>query len=440
MNDNPGIVSRATTAIRNSATFKVLTIGFLILILLVPAGMVRGLIREREKRQEEVVEEIASKWGSSQTITGPVISVPYQKTVLDKRGKKMRVTEFIQVLPDELDISGEAFPEIRYRGIYETVLYNTTLKISGKLACGEFADLGITARDILWSDARISVGISDMRGIREGIEATINGEKVAMEPGIKNCASVHSGVSAMIPEQKRPVEISFELTINLNGSQRLGFIPVGKTTTASLKSSWRSPSFDGAFLPAKRVIGDSGFEAEWTVLSLNRTYPQYWVSDRPSMDSSSFGVSLIMPADNYQKTTRSAKYAILFIGLTFLAFFISEVLQKIRVHPVQYLLIGFGLIIFYTLLLSLSEHLEFRRAYAISSVATVVLIAAYARSVLRKRSLALLVGALLAGLYAYLYVLLQREDYSLLLGSAGLFVVLAVVMFVTRKVNWYSRD
>ncbi len=421
-----------------SATLKVLTIGLLVFLLLIPMEMVRSLIWEREKRRSDVVKELSAKWGDSQVLVGPILTLPFGTTVPGPAGKAVPATHYLQVLPQSLDVAGAVTPEIRYRGIFEVALYNTKLRMTGVFARPDFKALGVSERDIRWDRAAIGFGITDIRGLRSDIRLTVGGHELAMNPGLPTDYPFPTGLSAIVPTARAAQELPFELDLDLNGSLQLAFAPVGKTTTVELTSPWTSPSFDGAFLPEARDVGPDGFTARWKVLHLNRDFPQAWIGSRYRPADSAFGVKMFIPADAYQKTTRTAKYALMFIGLTFLAFFISEVMNRLTIHPVQYALVGAGLVIFYSLLLSLSEQLSFGAGYVISAAATILLVAGYARAVLRKRSLSVMVGSLLAVLYAYLYIVLQMEDYALLLGSVGLFVILALVMYLTRRVNWYT--
>ena len=400
--------------------------------------MIKSLIRERENRKQEVIKEISSKWGHEQTIVGPIISIPYKRYFEDKDGKKIFSILYMHFLPDNIDITGKIFPKIRYRAIYEAVLYNTQVVITGNFSYPQIDEMDIPKENIVWSGAYISFGISDMRGIKEQIEAKINNIAISMNPGIESNDVIASGVSAKIQIKERVESYSFKFALNLNGTHQISFVPVGKLTTVSMSSSWPDPSFDGAYLPVERSIRKDGFTAKWKVLHLNRDYPQYWKGNKHKVYDSSFGVKLFIPIDIYQKSMRTAKYAIMFIVFTFMAFFFSEVMNKMRVHPIQYLLIGLAITMFYTLLISISEHINFDTAYLISSLAVIILIAGYAKSVLKHIYLSIMVGCILAILYAYFYLLLQLENYALLLGSIGLFVVLSLVMFMTRKIDWYS--
>lgn len=436
----PPPLKRAVTKVRESTTFKVFVIGFLVLVLLIPARMVRSLVRERERRQSGVVHEIASKWGGAQTVSGPILSLPCATTIQGPDGKPLRVTHWLHVLPDTLAVTGAVAPEVRYRGMYEVVLYNARIGLDAEFTLPDLKAMDLPEKGIAWDRAFIAVGITDRKGVREEIRARVNGSEVDMESGIECADVLGSGVSVRTPLNRRSGRITFQTDLNLNGSQRLAFAPVGKQTEVELTSSWDSPSFDGAFLPAERTVASSGFTAKWKILHLNRNYPQAWIGNQHAIKDSAFGVGLVIPTDAYRKTERMAKYAAMFIALTFLAFFLSEVLNRVRLHPFQYLLIGLALVVFYTLLLSIAEHLSFGRGYLVSSAATVLLITGYARSILKRGALAALVGAMLAILYGYLYVLLQLEDYALLLGSIGLFVILGLVMYLTRRIDWYGLN
>ena len=433
-------IKETTRRIGRSATFKLMMICTLILLLLIPASMVKSLIWERDSRKQGVINEINHKWGRAQTLIGPVLSVPYLVHMENKKGKATTVTRYLHLLPDHINIKSRINPEVRYRGIYEAVLYNTTLAMDGSFPPVPVKELRIAPEDIVWTGAFISVGISDMRGIKECIHAIFDGQKLAMEPGVETADVIQSGVSAGIQIDAGQKTRPFRFDINLNGSQQIDFSPVGKVTTVTARSEWSDPSFGGAFLPVERSVTEEGFTARWKVLHLNRNYPQAWKSGGHDLSRSTFGVTLFNPVDIYQKSMRTAKYALMFIVFTFMAFYISEVMNKLRVHPVQYLLIGLGIIIFYTLLLSISEQINFGAAYLISAGAVICMITAYAKAILKNRYVTLMVGGILIILYAYLYILLQLEDYALLMGSVGLFGVLGVIMYLTRKIDWYDMQ
>ena len=226
--------------------------------------------------------------------------------------------------------------------------------------------------------------------------------------------------------------------MNLNGSGQISFLPLGKSTSVKLSSTWKSPSFNGPFLPDEREVNEQGFNATWKILNLNRSYPQQWAGKNEKVAASAFGVKLFHPIDEYQQTMRSVKYAVLFITLTLVAFFLTEVINRVRVHPIQYLLIGSAICLFYLLLLSISEHSSFGLAYLVSSAASTGLVTLYSRSVLKSMPVSMTICGLMSFLYGFLYITLRLEDYALLIGSTGMFAVLAMVMYLTRKVDWYG--
>ncbi len=423
---------------KNKLGLKLLIIGALILVLLIPSAMIMSLIREREMRRDEAIFEVSEKWGHEQTISGPIISIPYKRHLKDEKGNWNIYTYYIHFLPDELTIKSEIEPEIRYRGIFEVVLYNTILEINGNFSSIDLKKFNISQNDILWDEAFFSVGITHMKGIKESIQVKWNDSVLDVNPGIESSDILTSGFSTRINIKTENENNEFAFNINLNGSGKLNFTPLGKETFVEVISDWNNPSFTGEFLPESREVTSEGFSANWKILQLNRNYPQSWIGNKYYINSSAFGVELLLPVDEYQKNMRTVKYAIMFILLTFLSFFMMETLNRKKIHPFQYLLVGTALIIFYTLLLSISEHLSFVYAYLIASISTIALITAYTKSVLKDKKLTSIIAFILIILYCFLYVLLQLQDYALLLGSIGLFVILAVVMYISRKINWYT--
>lgn len=433
-------------SLKDSIGLRLVLIGLLIFVLLIPSAFINSLVHERAGRRSEAINEITSKWSRRQTIGGPVVTIPYLQTWRDDKGETKSATKYIQLLPETLEISGEIRPEIRYRGIYKAIVYNAQLDVAGVFSFDKVRTMNIDADRLLWDKAFISVNISDMRGINQYVELKWGDEAVLFEPGIKQGNDLFtSGVSVNLPSIPADAvgRIDYALHLDFKGSQALNFLPLGKTTMVNLKSAWSNPSFDGAFLPKRYQIDSEGFSAAWQVLDLNRNYPQIWV-DTETKDAvvlaSAFGVNLFSPVDIYTQTTRAAKYMIMFVSLTFLVFFLAEVFSGRKIHPIQYLLVGGALCIFYLLLLSLSEHINFSLAYVLASASVVILIGTYVRGALGKRTIPLFTAGMLAFLYAFLYILLQNQDYALLLGSVGLFLILAAVMYLTRKLDWYQID
>ena len=423
--------------LKNSMGLRLGIIALLTLILLIPASMIQSTIEERQERRDSVISEINQKWGTSQILAGPVLTVPYRYYYRNAKDEIMSSINYLHFLPTSLQIIGKVNPEIRYRGIYEAVLYNSEIEFSGVFNSLDYSKFKIPQNDILWHDAFVAIGISDMKGIQDLISLKWNDSTIEPNPGIATNDVLDAGISAPISVDPKKQENKFNFKINLNGSSGLNFTPVGQETNVKITSSWKDPSFIGTFIPDEHEITENGFYAKWKILHLNRNYPQQWMGSQYKISTSTFGVDLLLPVDEYQKTMRTTKYAIMFISLTFLAFFMIELLNKKVLHPIQYLLIGFALLLFYTLLLSLTEHLLFKYAYILAAIANVGLITAYTRGVLKHYLQTVVIFAILTILYGYLYVVLQLQDFALLMGSIGLFGILAVVMYLTRKIDWF---
>ena len=427
---------------RTSITLRVVVIGILVLLLLIPLGMVGSLIQEREERKNNAVSEVSNTWGGAQTITGPIISVPYSATtrvdIGDGKTELREVTEYAHFLPEKLEVEAELAPNRKHRGIYDVVVYKSGVKLSGTFKPLANNALGINDR-LRWSEAFVSIGISDLRSIKEQVAMQLGNKSLAFEPGAPTNDVIGTGLSAafVCDTTNMHEELPFRIDLQLNGSTALRFAPTGKVTHAAMKSSWPDPSFSGAFLPDSSHITPEGFTADWTVLHLNRPYPQEFLGARNSeVEQSAFGTDLIVPVDEYQKNTRAAKYGVMLIVLVFLVFFFVEVLRKMRIHPIQYMLVGLALCIFYTLLIALSEHIGFAWAYIISAMSVIGLVVFYASSVFRMKSATRLLGMVMVFVFGFMFTVIHQEDYALLIGSIGLFIVLAIVMALSRHIDW----
>jgi inner membrane protein len=423
-----------------SITLKVLAIAVLAVLLLIPLEQVRGLIAERNALREQAVATIAQRWGQAQRIGGPVLYVPRRVKVA--AGKQVIVQEDGRdvVLPDRLVFEATMAAEKREYGIYETPVYTSDIRISGAFADADFDQLK-DADSWLWDRAELRVPVSDVRGIHAVSPIEFDGTPLRFGPSAAAVAGFGAIAVPVAIERKAGARHAFTLTLTLAGTQSLSFLPLGRTTEVALKSSWPDPSFDGAFLPARRDVGAGGFDAHWSVLDLNRGFGQHWregVQNGDAIGAAAFGVNLYQPAGIYQQNERAGKYGVLFIALTFVAFFLFEVLRKLRVHPVQYLLVGLALATFYLVLLALSEQVGFAWAYLCAASAVVVLVGGYACAVLRTWRGGLLLGALVALVYALLYELVVSEEYALLMGSIALLVTVGVLMFLTRRIDWYA--
>ncbi|HEY4286111.1 MAG TPA: cell envelope integrity protein CreD [Puia sp.] len=457
---------------KNKIILKSFLIGLLILLLLIPTLFIQGLVAERKQRQGEAVTEISSRWAGSQTVVGPVIGIPYTETITEDNSSHEQ-KKWAYFLPGRLSIKAHLVPEVRYRGIYQAIVYTTELQIHGSYDSLSFGELNIPRERLLWSEAAVFFDVSDVQGLKEDMVLHLAAGNGAI-PGAPGAATARgagsatpaaganpspntgfssdlslipakfttdqfkSALSATLPSwlaaNNGPIE--FSATVSLKGTGNLLFVPIGRETKAEASSSWSNPSFTGSVLPDLRTVKDSGFDANWKVLALNRKYPQQWKQGVYDLNSSAFGVDLIVPVDAYQQTTRSVKYAILIIVLTFTAFFLIEWIYGRPIHSLQYLLVGFALCVFYTLLLSLSEYAGFNAAYGLAAAATIGLIGWYVGSMLRSSKMSMFIIFLLVVQYGFVFTLIQLQDYALLMGSLGLFITLALVMYFSRKIKW----
>jgi inner membrane protein len=433
-NPSQSFGEKMVTKVRQSPTIRLMLIGILILILLIPSSMIQGLIYERQTNHDGAVNEISDKWGRDQTITGPILAVPYTETRIGEQGKTYTVKTYAYYLPDNLQVTGDMSSEKKHRGIYEAVLYTTKLKVKGDFSAGFMNVMPALPSTANLAEAKILVGITDVRGIRNKVAMQWNGTTLNAQPGVVD-EILNSGINFPLNNLNYDTGGSFEFDLELAGSQSLYFTPVGKNNMINIASNWPDPSFDGAFLPTNRSVDAKGFKADWKVLELNRNIVHHWNGENEKLRDSDFGVKMKIAADQYQKTHRSVKYCVLFISLTFIFFFIIELKARISVHPVQYLLIGLAISIFYLLLLSLSEWMEFNTSYFISAAAVTTLISLFSISVLGNKLYSAMTAVIQVLLYLFLFTTLQLEDLSLLIGSIGLFLTLAILMYFSRRLN-----
>lgn len=455
MENNPTPLDRLQHWVKESIMLKLFSIGLLSLILLIPASWVMSLMEERQSRATEVIAEISGKWSGPQTLAGPLLRVPYTRVVKNKRwenGKPIEevfeTTEYAYFLPDELNLTGDLTPHVRHRGIFDAIVYDSRISLSAKFPELNFARWNIKDEHIHWTKAELLTGISDLRGISENPRVRAGNQHLPSEPinDIRVDVSEgpegtsESGIVTPLPWTQRPdSSLTVMLDLQLKGSDRLYVVPTGKTTEVTLVGSWPSPSFEGALLPVQAPdISAERFSARWKVLSFNRPFAQQWINEEQNLAGSSFGVRLDLPADQYQKSIRTAKYGVLIIILAFTALFLVEITSRVRIHPFQYILVGVALIIYYSLLLSISEHLGYNAAYAVSSVATIVLVALYASTFMAGKSMVALFTGLMIAFYGFIFVIVQAQDYSLLIGSVGLFLIVAVIMYFSRRIAWYK--
>lgn len=419
-------------------------IAAIILLLQIPTYSVQNLIEEREARQKEALVEVSSKWASRQNIIGPVLVVPYWQTINDTN--KTREKHLAYFLPDVYNVNASIVPQEKYRGIYKVMLYSSTLTLNGVFRTVQPQRLGLASEDMIWNEAYLRISASDTRGFNDEVKLKVNDTTLVVSPlETDNPKDQTLYAPLQLTSVQDASNLQFASQLSINGSEQFLITPVGKTTTVNLSSSWPHPSFTGNSLPQSTTIKDNGFTATWKSMSQKQAFPQQWKDDAlklisPSLGNnvaaSAFGVDLFIPVNAYQKTLRSVKYSLLCLLLTFAAFFLIETTAKKSAHPFHYGLIGLALILFYTLLLSFSEYTGFDVAYVIASVFTVGLIGWFSRGILASGKLAVLVSTILLLLYGYVFTVLQLQDYSLLLGSLGLFLTLGVIMHFSKKIQW----
>ena len=443
--------------IRDSIGFKVFVIAALVVLLLVPMLMLQSLISERQRLREAAQQEVSSKWGQSQTVSGVVLSVPYATTQRLEDGREALQRGYVHFLPDRVDAEATLDAQVRRRDIYEVVLYSTGVVLTGRFGALDARTTGIPGQALDWSRAVASIGISDLTGLKSLASLTWDGQAVEAQPGVPTTDLFETGLSFPVALGRDSSGHAFSLRLQLNGSTRLAFAPLGKETGVRVRGDWGTPSFTGSFLPEESTVTDAGFDARWNVLYLNRNYPQVFTGALPRDEMGgdymmergvemagagrslgAFGVRLLLPLDEYQKTMRTAEYGLLCLILTFVTIFFVEILGKRRTHPLQYLLVGCAVALFYLLLLSFAEYMRFNMAYVLAALSVLSLILLYTRAIFHSWRYAAIVTALLVVFYGYFFVLLQAEAYALLLGSLGLLLILGIVMYVSRNVDWYA--
>jgi inner membrane protein len=432
--------------LKESVTVKLLFIGFLILLLIIPSTMIESLINERASRQADMEKDVSDKWSTSQLIQGPVLVIPYTRQYKDKddNNKEVlkQVTENLYVLPESLHIKAGVNSEILHRGMFETVVYNTTVKISGSFRA-DISKLALPTGQIFLDKAKLTFSISDLKGLKTNPVIKLGTQTIQAQPVFNEKGLFNNGLQADINlAGTQDAEVPFAFDLDLKGSQELSFLHTGKTTDVEVTGNWKTPSFDGRYLPDYREVNDSGFTAKWRMLYFNRPFAQQWAANDTLLnqmqkhDDAIFGVKLKVPVDQYQKTMRTSKYGILIILLAFISLFLTELISKQKIHVFNYILIGAAMIIYYTLLLSFSEQIGYNLAYLIASVATITLVSTFIASLLKNKKAAILFAIILAIFYVFIFVIIQLEDLALLIGSIALFIIVSALMYFSRKINW----
>ena len=435
-----------------SNTAKIIMVGFLTLVLLIPLQLVKGLIEERAERQQEVVNDINSKWGGSVYFYGPILKVPYSRyeesRLVDEKTKKVtiqrtRYTEYAYFFPEDLKAAANVNTEEKNYNNYQSVVFNSEMNFKGSYSKPDFKAQSIAEEDIQWNKASVIIKTNNIKGIKGGVTINLAGEKHTFEPVAQNndrdtVASLETNAFSL-ENVFADADASFNLDISFNGSEQIKIVPIGKQTETKMASNWHSPGFTGNFLPESKSVSKDGFTSNWNISFLNRPFVQQYFGVLPNLAEYSFDVNFVIPIDQYQQTERASKYGFLVIGLTFLVFFLIQTISKINIHIFQYSMIGLALIMFYTLLISITEHSSFQFAYIIAAVAVVVMITLYSVSILKGVKFPVFIASSLSALYLFIYVIIQLEDYALLVGSIGLFLILGAVMYISRKIDWNSN-
>lgn len=448
--------------------WKLAIIGFIILLLMIPVAFISSLIHERFQRKESVIAEIAGKWGGSQIVSGPFIAVPYTTiakiTANDGKIVSTETTKYIYLAPDSMKITGKIKTVMHKRGIFSVTGYQAELDLAATFPAVVIDNPAYNDLPLRWDEALVAFDLDDQRGMKV-LNGNLNGKPLIFNSaagvlvvssmpetaGLKNTISGYRGdskevkntdfkLSAKVPVDSRSTDIAINIHMNMTGTQQLNFATSGMKEIVALEGDWKSPSFIGDMLPETRTLDDNGFKASWQSNNLNSGIKKIWSSDEPILRLSNLGVNFLIMVDSYQQTNRALKYSVLFLLLTFMTFFFAEMMTKQRIHPIQYLMVGCGLLVFYLLLLSISEHLAFGWSYLIAATGVILQISIYCYSILKTRRFALQVCALLTFLYVFLYELLRLQDSALLIGSISLFILLSLAMYIIRNINWYNQE
>lgn len=448
-----------------SPGFKFFIIAFLILLMLIPMLLVWAMIEDRSRSAKKVAQDIAQEWGDKQTINGPFLVVPYTASRTIGQGDKAveQLEERHAIfLPAQTTIEASATPKSLRRSIYEITVYSSAMTVNGRFDAPNMGEVAPDAKTVRWGDALLAVSISDVSGLKSATPLKIDGAgERPFEPSVglvpvgsysNNRYSTMQGINARIsssPSAGAALNaFTFSFGLTLDGSSGLLFAPVARDTVVTMQSTWPHPSFTGSFLPVDRSVSDNGFTARWQIPHLARSVPQGWAlvgsdnaRDTPDqrMSEFNFGVDFYIPVDTYDLASRAAKYATMFLAVAFMTVLLMEIRSGCAVHAAQYVLVGIAILFFHVLLVALAEHIGFLPAYVIGSLATASMLALYIAMALGSWRKGGVMLAILLTLYALLYLVLRMEDYALLVGAVGGFIVLAVVMFATLDVDWSGR-
>jgi inner membrane protein len=430
-----------------SVSVKAAIIAGLTLLMLWPLARVQSLVSERQALQSQAYGVIAAGFGGAQVLGAPVLSVDTQRrtVVIDAASKSSNEAWAggapLHLLPDDVRIDTKTTVEVRSKGIYSVPVYVSKVVITGEFKAEAIAALLLSGADtrVVPAQAVFQLPVSAVKYLRNLVRFDVDGQPLHAASGeVAGFAALSTPIDLRSRNPSNP--LMFRLEFEVAGSDSLRFLPLGSHTIVTADVAWPHPDFDGAFLPLSHELKAEGYTAKWEVLELNRAIPQVWrgtAIDNRALMATAFGVRLFQPSNVYTQNYRAARYGILFIAVTFACFFAWEHLVRgLRLHPMQYLLVGLSLATFYLLLLALSEHIGFAGSYAVAAAALVALITSYIAGAVNDRKAAFAIGTALAVTYGALYVILLSEDYALLYGSLLLFAVLTVLMLATRRLDW----
>lgn len=435
-------MSHLLGALSRSLSLKLVTIGILVLVLLMPAAMIEGVIRERAALEYDARADIKQAFGHAQIVSGPILRIPYRAPKIAPNGKAYELTGTIYHLPRNVTLDTTVTTQERYRGLYTIPVFETNLTLAAQFDPVAVGELNLDGAIIDFDRARLVIALSDPRTLRATPQALIGQHDLTFKPGKRLDADLGPTIEIALRAadwDHTASTLGISTKLNFAGTDRLSFLPIGDTQSLSMQANWPDPSFVGHYLPTDREISDSGFQATWQTTSLGRPFPATWIDDEitaTDLHHAAFGAQFKAPLNTYDRSRRAVHYAVLAIVLTFACFFLFDVLNALNLHPFQYLLVGFANCMFFLLLLSLAEHLGFSLAYALSTLASIGLIGGYSSAVLGASRRAALCCAILAALYGFVYMTLRAQSYALLAGSLGLWCVLAAVMYLTRRVDW----
>jgi inner membrane protein len=424
---------------QTSVLFKLGVITLLIILLLIPSSWIQDIIVERQETQQQNIQNVSDNWSGSQLIQGPVLVIPYHKQLTPTATEQIG---YMYILPQDLHIKAALNTQIYKKGLVEVNVYNSKVLLKGNFNQPDLTKLGISPAQVIYNKARLIFGISDLKGLKNSPLINVEGQSYSSEPVTDRDVIFPNALQVNFVWPQGKQQILFNYNLDLKGSNDLNFLHMGKTTDVEITGNWNSPIYNGRNLPDARFVNSGGFKAKWHLLYYNRPFPQQWVNDNTILNEKTTklnalsGVRLQVPVNEYRKITRTAKYSTLIVLLTFVSLFLTELIRKQRIHLFNYTLIGAAMIVYYTLLLSFAEKMGYNYAYLISSVSTIALISLFTASLLNNSKAAALFAMILSLFYGFIFIIIQLEDYALLVGSIALFVIVAALMYFSRRINW----